>query len=371
METQNTDISGSLVQVGFNELVRILQETPPGGAVMIHGYAGGAKTAGVREAYNDGKTQIFYQPMATTPPENLEGVPFLHTEDGVHTTLFAVPYHLRDLCNPKYENTRQVLFLDELTSASKHAAQIAMQIALEKRIGSIQMNKNVIVIGAGNLVKENTGAIRMAPAIANRFTHFELKMGIEEWITGWAYPHDCDPTLIAYFRKQPEHIMNFDPKSPSFAFATYRSVERADQWVKKLGWTETGIKAMQGCIGEGLGMQIKAFHDMQHNLPEISDIVANPDTIDISNKPDVCHFVATMLTAHLMKSTDYKTWESCLVYLLRMEVEYSSNAVRDLVLCSLSHVTPLLAEVCEKDSRIQKGYAEKWDKVFKKFNNNQ
>ena len=96
-------------------------------------------------------------------PEDLIGVPQI--VDG--TSRFCPPSMIAR-ADP------YCLFLDELNASSPEVQKAFYSLILDRRIGSYELPKGSIVIGAGNRAVDNALARPMASALVNRMVHVHL-----------------------------------------------------------------------------------------------------------------------------------------------------------------------------------------------------
>lgn len=95
----------------------------------------------------------------------------------------------------------------------------------------------------------------MPAPLANRFSHFELDVNLDDWVA-WAYAHGIDQCLIAFLRFRPELWFDFDPARNPVAFPTPRSWEFADRALRKFGENPDLLRvALEACVGPAAGIE--------------------------------------------------------------------------------------------------------------------
>ena len=106
-----------------------------------------------------------------------------------------------------------VLFFDELNRANEQIMAAVMGIFNERLVGDVQLNSNVIIVGAGNLGEEDDNNVEEFDAAQwNRLTKFEVEIDPKEWIEWFGKDNMWKPIcdyILAYPTKS--YIKNDDP----------------------------------------------------------------------------------------------------------------------------------------------------------------
>ncbi|SES38580.1 ATP-binding protein [Lentzea albida] len=103
------------------------------------------------------------------------------------------------------------LFLDELNASSPEVQKAFYSLILDRRIGSYELPKGSIVIGAGNRAVDNALARPMASALVNRMIHVHLTASARDWLA-WARRNDIHPWVLEYLTQRPDHLWSAAPK---------------------------------------------------------------------------------------------------------------------------------------------------------------
>jgi hypothetical protein len=103
------------------------------------------------------------------------------------------------------------LFLDELNASSPEVQKAFYSLILDRRIGSYELPKGSIVIGAGNRAVDNALARPMASALVNRMIHVHLTASSKDWLT-WARESGIHPWVLEYLTQRPDHLWSAAPK---------------------------------------------------------------------------------------------------------------------------------------------------------------
>jgi MoxR-like ATPase len=127
-------------------------------------------------------------------PEDLIGVPQIR--DG--RSVFCPPEAIA-------RDEPYCLFLDELNAATPDVQKAFYSLILDRRIGSYELPKGSIVLGAGNRATDNALARPIASALVNRLTHVHLEASAKDWLT-WAANNDIHPWVLDHLTDRPDHL---------------------------------------------------------------------------------------------------------------------------------------------------------------------
>jgi dynein-related subfamily AAA family protein len=103
------------------------------------------------------------------------------------------------------------LFLDELNASSPEVQKAFYSLILDGRIGSYELPKGSVVIGAGNRSTDNALARPMASALVNRMVHVHLRASARDWHE-WAGNAGIHPWVLDYLTQRPDHLWSAPPK---------------------------------------------------------------------------------------------------------------------------------------------------------------
>ena len=186
-----------------------------------------------------------YRP-AHLEPRDFRGIPFRNGE----IVEWAVPAMLPDA---KRHGPQGILFLDEITSAPPSVSAAAYQLILDRRLGEYRIPDGWAIFAAGNRQGDRGVTYTMPAPLANRFSHFEFEVNLDDWVA-WAYRNGIDDRIIAFVRFRPELLFEFDPAHNPVAFPSPRSWEFAHRALQKFEHNnDLRLGAMQACVGPAAG----------------------------------------------------------------------------------------------------------------------
>lgn len=219
--------------------------------------------------------------LLTMSETDLKGIPF-PSEDNKK----AIFLHLDVFPDEERDGKEGILLLEELTSANRSLMSTLYQLVLDREIGSYKLPDGWMIVATGNR-EEDSGEFYVMPApLSDRFLIFELANSgsefVDDWVN-WAYDNELAVEIIAYIRKFPKSLHDFDRDlydEGMIVFPTPRSWESVSDIIKfdKKLKKEYGLsKQAQNLIISGVGpihgYQFISFYNAKNNLPNIDDIL--------------------------------------------------------------------------------------------------
>jgi len=263
-------------------------------------------------------------------PVDLRGVPSV--ENGV--TKWNPPIFL-----PQENDKQAILFLDELPHGSPSVQNALFQLIRDRRIGEYKLPDSTIILAAGNRVSDRVGANKINGALANRFSHLHLEADVNDWVKWGMSEGSIDPNVIAFIRYRPELLFDFDKDSVAWASPrTWESVSdivKADS--KGMVVNSQDQSLIGGTVGDSVAIEFCAFMGMVNTLPDVSAIIKNPETYEISDDPSVLY----ALTGALARRSDATNFDAIITYMTRDEM---SNEFAVLCINDAITVNPKLAK---------------------------
>ena len=232
--------------------------------------------------------------LSQMEPSDLRGIPF-RNGDSVE---WAVPSMLPD---SRRHGPAGILFLDEITSVPPSVSAAAYQLILDRRLGAYVVPAGWAIFAAGNRQGDRGVTYSMPAPLANRFSHYELDVNLDDWVA-WAYANHIDERLIAFLRFRPELLFEFDPAHNPVAFPTPRSWEFAHRALQKFGGhSEVLVEALQACVGPAAGIELSAFVDNLDKLPDI-DAIVRGESVPVPKEIDLQYAIASALVARAIRA---------------------------------------------------------------------
>ena len=262
---KSTDIS--VRQVGpkgaMKAIRKAIQTRRP---TFLWGPPGIGKSDVVKQIGETAGREVVDVRLALWEPTDIKGIPYYNADQG--KMVWAPPAEL-----PTDPESTAIIFLDELNSAPPAVQAAAYQLILNRRVGTYKLPDGVDVVAAGNREGDRGVTYRMPAPLANRFVHLEMKVDFDDF-QDWATLNKVHPEVVGYVGFAKQDLYDFDPKSPSKAFATPRSwVFVSDLLSDDDCDNDTLTALIAGAIGDGLASKFMAHRKIAGKLPKAGDIL--------------------------------------------------------------------------------------------------
>jgi hypothetical protein len=278
--------------------------------VMLWGPPGVGKSQMVTQVAAKHGVPLIDIRLSQMEPSDLRGIPF-KLGDLVD---WAIPAMLPDADRQGPEG---ILFLDEITSAPPSVSAAAYQLILDRRLGNYHVPPGWAIFAAGNRQGDRGVTYTMPAPLANRFSHFEVDLNVDDW-AAWAYAAGIDDRIIAFIRFRPDLLFDFDPAHNPVAFPSPRSWEFAHRALQKFeGHPELLSGALQACVGQAAGIELAAFLAHLEELPDLDAIVGG-EPLPAPREIDLQYAVAAALVGRAIRAREHPeaavVWGNILSY---------------------------------------------------------
>lgn len=166
---------------------------------FIQGKPGIGKSAIVKAFAKENELMLIDYRLSQTDNTDLKGIP--HVDDSTKFCYWAAPEELPLANNPKFKNTKGILFLDEFNRATPDVIQSCFQLIYDHEIGQNKLADNWYIVAAGNLGSEDgCDVIELDSAIkAGRLFPLRTDESLEDWLE-WAEKNDINPNIIGFLK---------------------------------------------------------------------------------------------------------------------------------------------------------------------------
>ncbi|MDR3393377.1 MAG: MoxR family ATPase [Parasulfuritortus sp.] len=234
--------------------------------------------------------------LSQMEPTDLRGIPFRKGEN----VEWSVPAMLP---NAERHGDKGILFLDEINAAPPTVSAAAYQLILDRKLGEYSIPDGWAIFAAGNRQGDRGVTYAMPAPLANRFTHFDVEAYLDDWIS-WALKHDIDERIMGFLRFRPDQLFSYDAAHNPVAFPSPRSWEYAHRALHKFGDRPDLLSdALQACVGQACGVELKAYIDNLENLPDI-DAILNGQEVAVPRSVDLQYGVAAALVRRARESAN-------------------------------------------------------------------
>lgn len=258
--------------------------------VMIWGQPGVGKSQIVRAVGRLTNRPVIDVRLLLKDPTDISGLPYYSPVDNkMHYA------HPADLPHEDGEFANAILLLDELPAAPQAVQSSALQLVLEREIGTYKLPEGVMIMAAGNRATDGASYNNMPTPLRNRFRHYTLEVDVKSWLE-WARDNQINTAIQAYIQANPGDLNTFDPSQRHvYAYATPRSWEFVSADIDSVhnlrdgGMTITNteiFRRVSATVGEGIRNKFKGFYEDALSLPDPYEVVAgNITKFDIEKTP--------------------------------------------------------------------------------------
>lgn len=304
----------------------ILHHVSRGVAPMVVSSPGIGKSSIARLVADTLQLELIDIRLSQCTPEDLQGFPMkvqkeVTLADGTVQTVHKadfIPFSIFPLEGetPPEGKRGWLLFLDEITSATKPVQAAAYKLVLDHMVGSYRLHESCAIMAAGNKATDKAVVNQMSTALMTRMSQLEMEPNAAEWIE-WAYSADIDTRVIAYIGYKNSHLMQFDPNKDKGTFACPRTWEFLSDLIKDTNLSAHDATRVESVIGTGVGPQFLTFVKEFDNIPKFEDIMADPSGCLVPPEMSTKYATAAMLTERI----DEKNAGKLLTYIDRFAID--------------------------------------------------
>lgn len=302
-----------------NEIANVLEICFANGwNTLIKGSPGTAKTSIIEQVAKKLNYDIVTEVSSLSMPVDYKGLPGI-----VNGEAQFLPYGFQKKLLTAEKPL--ICFFDDIGWATPSVINSLASLILNREINGEKISPHVRFVAATNEKKDNSNVNSLSLAFLSRFhTCIRMEVCADSWIN-WAIDNDVEPTIISYIKSKPSMLSTFIGQKDEM-FACPRTIKFLSDIIK------AGIishEAWAGTVGEVFSTEFMAYYKICKSIATLpAEIIANPLTAKIPEKPDVLYFV---LTALANKSKEEKTFSAVVTYLNRLPKEYEAFAVKMIV----------------------------------------
>ncbi len=217
---------------------------------------------------------------------------------------------------------------------------------------------------------------KLPSALANRFTHIELKVDMYEWLD-WAKDNIHDPFVINFIRmgmsasdsktidtdklsKSGNVLFNFNPRSGDTAFATPRSWEMVSKlkYLMEINFP-LYTKLVNGTVGSTVGDMFYQFVMHRNDIID-PNIILNGETYEMPNEIDTQYIMNSVLLTSLEGNTTVERLDN---YISNFVNKFEKTNKQDLMLIYLKDLLGKFGR--DYDNTLLK--SKEFDKMITKY----
>jgi hypothetical protein len=179
---------------------------------------------------------------------------------------------------------RGCLLLDELNQAPKNVQNSMFQVVLDRAIGDLKMNDNILVIGAGNRVEDRATITELSGPMASRMIIVTLRIPTADEVIDYNLNSSSpNPVVCGFLKAYRDQVYTFQQNSKDKGFGCPRSIQRLSLLMdgepmnteKEMQWI--GLLSKASC-GEVWGTKFLAYANMARKV-DVDEILKNPELV--------------------------------------------------------------------------------------------
>ncbi len=294
--------------------------------VLVTGAPGLGKSQIVEAAAAaEGADMILSHP-AVADPTDAKGLPWPSPEGDCATFL---PFG--ELARALKATKPTVWFLDDLGQAPPSVQASFMQLLLARRVNGHALPDCVTFVAATNRRTDRAGVSGILEPVKSRFAFIvELTAHIDDWCA-WAFGHGIPPELIAFLRFRTELLCDFKASADLTNSPLPRTWAHAAR-ILALGLPR-GIEqaALCGAVGEGAAVEFSAFRRFFAEMPNIDEILRDPDRVAVPDRPETLYAIVTALGMRATTANFPKVGRYAERLVAAKHGEFAALLLRDIV----------------------------------------
>ncbi len=300
----------------YNQLEVLLQTDTP---VFIHGSPGIGKSYIVNDIAKKNDLEIIDVRLSQLDAVDLRGIPTITNEQ----TVWMPPVFL-----PSDEDSKGILFLDELNSAPLSVQAAIYQLVLDRKIGEYSMPKGWKIVCAGNKIDDKGIVFKLPSPLINRMVHIVLEAKYDDFKV-WAIKNKIHPFIIGFLGFRPDLLSSEVPGSTETnpAFCTPRAWSMLSNILSSNSDMNRISPIVYGTVGYGAGIEFTSFVKVYKQLPDVDGILEGRSR-EVPEEPSSLY----ALTAALIeKYSDTAQAVNLFEYSKNLPVEFSVMLIKDLI----------------------------------------
>ncbi|WP_421717044.1 ATP-binding protein [Arcobacter arenosus] len=300
----------------YNQLQSLIDADIP---CFIHGSPGIGKSYIVNDIALQNDLELIDVRLSQLDAVDLRGIPTISNNQ----TKWMPPIFL-----PSDENSKGILFLDELNSAPLSVQAAIYQLVLDRKIGEYTLPKAWRIVCAGNKIDDKGIVFKLPSPLINRMVHIVLEAKYDDFKI-WAIKNDIHPFIIGFLGFRPDLLSTEVPSSTETnpAFCTPRAWNMLSN-ILKINENLNGIHPIvYGTVGFSAGIEFISFVKVYKTLPNIDAILDGQSDI-VPNEPSALY---ALCAAIIEKYKDNTQGKNLFKYAKHLPVEFNVMLIKDLI----------------------------------------
>lgn len=288
--------------------------------LFIHGSPGIGKSYIVADVANKNQLELVDIRLSQMDPVDLRGVPSIKEDQ----TVWMPPVFF-----PKDNDSKGILFLDELNSAPPSVQAAIYQLVLNRQMGEYVLPKGWRIICAGNRVSDRGVVFRLPTPLANRMVHLHVQARFDDFKL-FALKAELHHFVIGFLSFRPD-LLSTEPvieDDANPAFATPRSYHMLSSIIKTATDLNAIASIIYGTIGYSAGIEFISYVKVYEDLPDIAAIYEGHYP-EITNQPALLYALVSALVEYYNGTTQHK--DHLFAFSELLPTEFGVMLVKDVI----------------------------------------
>jgi hypothetical protein len=305
-------ITGSLVEK-IKRCRQVSTAKGQGLPMFIFGSPGVGKSEQVFQALEEGEMMIDLR-LNSLDSIDLRGLPVIKKDKDKNPTQV-------EWVRPEFipADGKGILFLDEMNTAAPSVQNPALQLVLDRKIGSHKLGDGWYIVAAGNKADDKAHVYPLSAALRQRFAIYHYAPDHNTW-TNWAVKNGIHPHVIGFISFKPDLLIQ-----PSIDEESSNPSPRSWYYVsQRLHSGQNELDDIRAVVGAAAN-EFMAYQTVCENIPKIEDILSGKiEWKEDERNVTVSYAVSNALATHMLRSKSVKVQiENCFGALNNMSGEPS------------------------------------------------
>ena len=261
----------------------------------------------------------------TSPTEKQYGFGIIQCSNTTASDL-AIPTPTEDRKELRYAFNLSILptkgsgtmLLDEVSQGDTDVQQLLMALLRQRGLNGYLVPEGWTFVCAYNRPKDHAGASPVLKTLVDRATNiFDIEVDADAWID-WGTKNDIHPHVLALVKADNTLLDTLKDVRRGENGSTPRSMQMLSDEYKNIldgHYDEVGMTNKEiytSVVGEQVGESFNTFLELVKEIPNVNDILKNPEDVETVDEPNV-RYLLTFGLAHKVKSE--KHFKNAMTYL--------------------------------------------------------
>jgi hypothetical protein len=179
------------------------------------------------------------------------------------------------------------------------------------------------IVVTGNRAQDRTYYRALGAPLRNRMVMVDIETSVPA-VVHYLMEHGGNPLIAGFLRWRPELLIAREIPAEG-AFPSPRAYEACSHIMQLSVSAQTESELIRGAIGQGAAIELCAYLRTARELPQIQQIEADQDKVDVPTSPSLLYALITSL-AHYTRQTG----KSFMRFVARCPAEFALLYVRDV-----------------------------------------